>query len=166
MWTKQFCEARPLQVMSFPISKFSFFVDTLSSFANVGWRVRQCSKVGSCFHVAHEIALNRDDKYLGQFFLDHKVLEFTSKQLVKTFIKLLMFGCNRARCVLLAWAKSTCGPIWVRKGPKSSKKSFQRSHRIGHKRTESYIRNMPNAFSWKDYFMSNLYFEHIIKKYI
>jgi len=46
MRLEHLCEADPLQVMLFLISKFLFFLDTLSYFASVGSRVLKCSKIG------------------------------------------------------------------------------------------------------------------------
>jgi len=48
-WNKSasFCETHPVQVMPFLSSKFLIFLDTLSCFASVGWRVLKCSKIVS-----------------------------------------------------------------------------------------------------------------------
>jgi len=58
------------------------FLDTLSCFASVGWRVLKCSKVGSCFHFTSEIALN--DEYLKQFFPDHKSFKWHENNFLKS----------------------------------------------------------------------------------
>jgi len=64
MRLKHFCEAHPLEFMPILISKFLFFIDTLSCFASVGLRVWKCSKIGHARRIGNltrEITLN--DEY-------------------------------------------------------------------------------------------------------
>jgi len=88
--------------MLFLISKFSFFWDKLSCFANVVLRILKCSKIG---HAGRMGNLTRQstlhDEYLSQFLSECKVLWMTLEQLVETFIKLSVFESSRAICVLL-----------------------------------------------------------------
>jgi len=166
MRLEHFCEAHPLQVMRFLISKF-FLFDTLSCYASVGLRVLKCSKIGHAQRMGNfsrEITLNYE--YLSQFSSDCKVLWMTLEQLVETFIKLPIFDSSRAICVLLRGQNQILVPsVWgkARKTSKNSLDSFPRSHWIDQKRRqkipESYINKMPKAFSWNTYFMPNLYTE-------
>jgi len=164
MRLEHFCKAHPLQVMPFLISNF-FFFDTLSCFASVCLRVLKCSKIGHARRMGNftrEILI----EYLIQFWSDCKVLWMTLEQLVETFIKLPIFDSSRAICILLRGQNQLLVPSgWgnARKTSKISQASFPRSHWIDQKRrqkiSESYINNMPKAFSWNTYFMSNLYAE-------
>jgi hypothetical protein len=73
-------------------------------------------------HATREITLN--DEFLSQFLLDRKVLLLTFKPLFEIFIKVSVFDCSKAIFVnmrIAPGAKSTFGPIWMRKGPKNIK---------------------------------------------
>jgi len=61
-------------------------------------------------HFAREIALN--DDYLGQFFLDNKVLWMTLGQLFEILINVHMFTyLQQSNMYIASGAKSTFGPI-------------------------------------------------------
>jgi len=78
----------------------SFFFDTLSCFARVGWRVLECS---------NWVTLDEsfwpwnctERKYLSQFSPDRKVLWMTLDQLSQFLMKIYIFDCNKATCLLL-----------------------------------------------------------------
>ena len=74
-------------------------------------------------HATREITLN--DEFLSQFLLDRKVLLMTFKPLFEIFIKVSVFDCSKAIFVnmrIAPGAKSTFGPIWMRKSPKKLQK--------------------------------------------
>jgi len=68
-------------------------------------------------HFIREIALNNE--YLS--LPDCKVLWMTFEQCFQIFIKLRIFDCRRATCILLKGQKSTFSLICVRKSPKTLK---------------------------------------------
>ena len=119
------------------------------------------SKVGSFYPWIHA------EPWISQPFLpDRKVLWMTLGQLFEMLIKFFMFDSNRATCILLRGQNQLLVPSgWgkARKPTFFSWESFPRTPRIDRERkqkiSESYINNMPKAFSWNTYFMSNLYSE-------
>jgi len=71
--------------------EFFYFLDTLSCFAIVGWRVLKCSKIGHARRLGHftrEIALN--DDYLSQILPVHKVFWMTLNRVFEIFVKLFL----------------------------------------------------------------------------
>jgi len=112
-------------------------------------------------HFTREIALN--DEYLSHFLPDRKVLSMTLEQLFEIFIKLSLFDGSEQHAYC-SGGKINFWSHLVRKGPKTHEQKCQESfpwlHRIDLKRrqeiSESYINNMPKAFSGNTYFMSNL----------
>jgi len=109
-----------------------------------------------------EITLN--DEYLSQFLPERKVLWMTSENLFDIFMKLPIFDSIRAICVL-HWGHAQLLVPSGEERPKTLKSfigilpavALIRS-KVWQKISESYINNMPKAFSWKTYFMSNLFY--------
>jgi len=115
---EHFCEAHPLQVMPFLISKFLVFFDTLSCFASVRFRVLNCSKKFHARRIGNftsEITLN--DEYLSQFLSDSKVL----RNKLSTHSLNSHFSKQQSNMRIVPGVKSTLCPIWMKKGPKNLK---------------------------------------------
>jgi len=119
---------------SHAVSDFEVFfwhIMALSCFSSVGRNVRKFGHARRLGNFTREITPN--DKYLSQFLPDRKVLWMTFEPLFEIFIKLPMFDCSRATCVLFWRGNQLLVPsLWgkARKISKYSKESFPRSHRI------------------------------------
>jgi len=154
----------PSAVSEFEVS--SFFLDTVSCFASVGLRFLKCSKIGHTRRwglLTREITLNYE--ILSQSLPDRKVLFMTLKQLFEVFVRLSVFDCSRATCILL-WGQNqrwvTSEWVNARKTSKISKEAILRSHqsdqKCRQKILQSYIGSVHRGFPWQINFSSNFGF--------
>ena len=116
--------------------------------------------------------MKQNDEYLGDFFSHRKTLWTTSNQLFPANFPCLI---TPKQCAYVYMDKKFFGPICVRYGPKIWRIFIAILFMIVSNRSKSQakefkscIKNMSKALSYKNNFMSNLWFEtyHLTGRFI
>jgi len=92
---------------------------TLPVWVGESWSARKFGHARWLDHFTHEITLN--DEYLSQFLPGRKILLMTLEHLFEIFIKISMFDCSRATCLLLRGQNRPLVPSGWGKARKRSK---------------------------------------------